>query len=76
MHALTLPRLRLDRATMRRGIAAGTAWSAVVSAALLGLMFYQCGTLCIGQIVETSVLSIVTGIVAIGPVALLRREAQ
>jgi hypothetical protein len=48
----------------------------VVSIALLGLSLYQCGTVCLGQIVDTTALSLLAGIVAIGPLALLRRKAQ
>jgi hypothetical protein len=75
MHALTLPRLRLERAAMLRGVAAGTLWGVTVAAALLGLSFYQCGSICLGQIVDTTALSMLAGIVAIGPVAAFRREA-
>jgi|EndMetStandDraft_4_1072995.scaffolds.fasta_scaffold476531_1 hypothetical protein len=76
MHALTLPQLKFDRATTLRGIVAGSAWGAAVSTALLGLVFYQCGTICLGQIVETSALSVAAGIVAIGPVVMVRREVR
>jgi len=75
MHAVTLPPLNLERATILRGIAAGTLWGAAVSAALLGLSFYQCGSICLGQIVDTTALSLLAGIVAIGPLMLFRREA-
>lgn len=74
MTTLTLPWRKLDRATVLRGIAAGTAWGAVVAAALLGLSFYRCGGVCLGQIVETTALSVAVGVVAIGPVAVFRRE--
>jgi hypothetical protein len=76
MTALASPQLRFDRATVLRGIAAGTVWGVVVSTALLGLSLYQCGTVCLGQIVDTTALSVLAGIVAIGPLALLRRKAQ
>jgi hypothetical protein len=75
MTALTLPQLRLDRARVLRGIAAGVAWGGTVSAALLALSFYQCGTICFGQIVDTTALSVAAGIVAIGPLATVRRAA-
>ncbi|MGE3989198.1 hypothetical protein [Pseudorhodoplanes sp.] len=73
MTALTLPQLKFDRATILRGVAAGSAWGVTVSAALLGLMLHQCGTICLGQILDTAALSITAGIIAIGPVAMLRR---
>lgn len=73
MHVRTLPRLQVERATILRGIAAGTLWGVTVAAALLGLSYYQCGSICLGQIVDTTALSLLAGIVAIGPVAALRR---
>ena len=76
MHSLTLPRPKLERTTILRAIAAGTLWGATVSAALLGLSFYQCGCICLGQVVDTTALSLLAGIVAIGPLVLFRREAQ
>ncbi len=75
MPGLTLPRLNFDRRTILRGVSAGAAWGMVVSTALLGLSFYHCGTICLGQIVDTAALSMLAGIFAIGPVAMLRREA-
>ncbi len=66
----------LDRRTLVRGLAAGLAWGAIVATALLGLSFYQCGTFCLGQIVETTALSIAAGMLAIGPLALFRGSTQ
>jgi hypothetical protein len=74
MTTLALHCPKLDRATVLRGIAAGAAWGATVAAALLGLSLYRCGGICLGQIVETAALSVLAGIGAIGPVAVLRRE--
>lgn len=74
MTALSLPRPVFDRRAMMHGIAGGTVWGATVATALLGFAFYHCGTVCLGQIVETAALSIAAGIVAIGPLALFRRE--
>lgn len=75
MTALTLPQFTLDRARVLRGIAAGIAWGAVVSAALLGLSFHHCGSICLGQIAETTALSVAAGIAAMGPLVMIRREA-
>ena len=63
----------LDRRMLMRGLAAGTAWGAIVAVALLAMSFYQCGTICLGQIVDTTALSIAAGIMAIGPLAIFRR---
>jgi hypothetical protein len=46
-----------------------------VSTALLGLSLYRCGTICLEQIVDTTALSVLAGILSIGPVAMLCREA-
>jgi hypothetical protein len=75
-----MPQLQLsapgtDRRTLMRGFAGGTAWGVAVAATLLTLSFYQCGTICLGQILETTALSVLLGIFAIGPLALFRREA-
>jgi hypothetical protein len=76
MTTLALPRLNLDRPAILRGLAAGTAWGIAVASALLGLSYYRCGGVCLSQIVETAALSVAAGIVAVGPLALLRREPQ
>jgi hypothetical protein len=75
MTAVSLVTPDINRHTLMRAIAGGTAWGATVAAALLAVLFYQCGTICLGQIVETTALSIAAGILTIGPVAMLRREA-
>lgn len=75
---MTAPALRWpkpDRKTIWRGLTTGTAWGLIVATALLALSFHQGGTICLGQMVETTALSITAGIVAIGPLALLRRTA-
>ncbi len=80
MTALPLSRLSpwrsLDRAATLHGVAFGSVWGVTVAGALLGLSFYQCGIICLGQIVETTILSVAWGVVAIGPLALLRRKAH
>lgn len=67
---------RVDPGTLIRGLAGGAAWGVVVASALLALSFYQCGTICLGQIVDTTALSVLLGICAIGPLAFLRSKAQ
>ncbi|MFZ5693739.1 MAG: hypothetical protein ACOY5F_21095 [Pseudomonadota bacterium] len=66
-------RLRFDRTALTRAIAGGVAWGAAVAGGLLAVTFAQCGTICLGQIVETLALSAAAGLVTIGPLALLRR---
>ena len=75
MTALTLYCPKLDRRTALRGIGGGTIWGVSVATALLGFSYYQCGAICLGQIIDTTVMSVAIGIVTIGPLALLRREA-
>ena len=75
LNALALQRPTLDRATLLRGVAAGSVWGVVVSGALLSLSFYQCGTICLNQIVDTTALSMLAGIVAIGPIAMFKRNS-
>ena len=74
MQTLALPQLEFDRGTLLRGATAGAAWGVIVATALLGLSLYQCGGVCAGQIVETTALSVLGGIVAIGPIAAFRRR--
>jgi hypothetical protein len=76
MTALALIVRGLDRRTLMRGLAGGSAWGVTVAAALLALSFHQCGTICLGQIVDTTLLSVILGICAIGPLAVLRHKAQ
>jgi hypothetical protein len=74
MTALTIPPLKIDRAAIVRGIAGGGVWGMFVASALLGISFYQCGSICVGQIVETTTLAVASGVVAIGPLAAFKRR--
>lgn len=80
MTALGLSRLlpwrTFDRASIARGLGFGTLWGVTVAGALLGLSFYQCGTICLGQITETTALSVAAGLLTIGPLTMFRRRAQ
>lgn len=73
MHSLTLPQPKLERTTILRVVGFGTAWGVAVAGALLGLSLYQDGSICLGQIVETTTLAIASGTLTIGPLAALRR---
>jgi hypothetical protein len=66
----------MERTALIHGIAGGVAWGVTVATALLAFTLYQCGTICLGQIVETTTLSIAAGILTIGPLALLRRPSD
>ncbi len=68
--------LNLHRHAVMRGLAGGCAWGITVAAALIALTFYQCGTICLGQIVDTTAMSIAAGMLTIGPLVTFRRETQ
>jgi ABC-type arginine/histidine transport system permease subunit len=73
MTALAL-NLRLDRTALMRGALAGIAWGLVMTAALLGMAYADCGLTCDLDVATTTALSVATGLVAIGPLALLGRR--
>jgi hypothetical protein len=56
-------------AALRRGLMAGTAWGLAVAAALTAMVAWQCGGICIDEMLATAALSIATGIATIGPLA-------
>jgi hypothetical protein len=76
MTALAPHWVGLERPALIRGIAGGAAWGVTVATALLALTLYQCGTICLGQIVETTTLSIAAGILTMGPLAAFRRPSD
>jgi len=61
--------LRIDRAVVVRGILAGTAWGLVLSAGFVGIALTQCGLPCPDDVAFTTIMSVATGIVTIGPLA-------
>lgn len=73
MTALAL-NLSLDRTALVRGALAGIAWGLVMTAALLGMAYADCGLTCDLDVATTTALSVATGLVAIGPLALLGRR--
>jgi hypothetical protein len=76
MTARTLHLPRINRYTLLRGIAAGSAWGVAVAAALLTLSFYQCSTICLGEIIDTAAWSVTAGIAAMGPLVAFCRAEQ
>ena len=58
---------RLSQRDLRRGLLAGFAWAACMQA-------WQCGGICLSEIATTGALSLVCGILAIGPLAALGRR--
>ncbi|HWV41984.1 hypothetical protein [Pseudorhodoplanes sp.] len=65
---------QLNSARLARGVAAGLAWGTAVAGGLLMLTLYSCGGLCLADIVETTSLSMLAGLVAIGPLAAFGRR--
>ena len=73
MTALAL-NLRLDRSAVMRAALAGIAWGLIMTVALLGMAYAQCGLTCDLDVATTAAISLGTGLVAIGPLALVGRR--
>ena len=79
MLATALPRfdwtkLRLSRREWLRAVAVGTAWGLVLTAGLAAMTAWQCGGLCVPEVVENAALSIAGGILTLGPLAAYGRR--
>ncbi len=58
----------------RRALALGSAWALVLTAGLTAMSVMECGVPALSEIATTGAVSLATGIVAIGPLALLARR--
>jgi hypothetical protein len=58
-----------DSHALMRMLAAGTAWGLMLAAGLFAPGALRCGLLCPGDVAFTTAISIVTGILTIGPLA-------
>ena len=67
----SLPRLTPQLAL--RMLGAGVAWGVLFASGFTALSYFDCGVICPEDVVVTGAISIAVGIVAIGPVAALRR---
>jgi hypothetical protein len=67
-------KLCLSRSEAQRMLIAGTAWGVAMTAALTGMTFWNCGMICQDDLIKTTALSIVAGILAIGPLAAYGRR--
>jgi hypothetical protein len=65
----------LDRTCLLRGLAFGSLWGLVVASGLIGLSFYHCGGVDLLEAADTLSLSLLAGIVSIGPVTMVGRNA-
>ncbi len=67
--------LHVDRAVLLRGLVAGIGWGLVMAAGLLGIAYAECGFTCDLDAATTTAISVLTGLVAIGPLAAFGRRA-
>ena len=67
-------KLKLTRSEVARLLVAGTAWGVATSAGLLGLRYCNFNVVCLDDIVATMTLSVISGILAIGPIAVYGRR--
>jgi hypothetical protein len=66
--------LHFDRTVLLRGILAGSAWGLALSAGLFGIAIWQCGLPCPDDVAFTTLVSVATGIVAIGPLTFFAKR--
>jgi Mg/Co/Ni transporter MgtE len=59
---------------VRRGVAAGCAWGAIMGTGLTALAFRDCGMICLTDVAMTTGLSMAAGILTIGPLAAFGRR--
>jgi Mg/Co/Ni transporter MgtE len=62
-------RLRLAPNEARRGLIAGSAWGLVLAAGFAAMSAWECGGICLPEVALTTAVSVLTGVLAIGPVA-------
>jgi hypothetical protein len=67
-------KLRLTRNEALRMLLAGTAWGIAMSIGLAGMTLWNCGMICQDDLVRTTTISVVAGILAIGPLAAYGRR--
>jgi hypothetical protein len=74
--ALTSPAAyRPAKGAWRRGLVAGTAWGVTFAAVMIGLNFWNCGVICIGDAAFVTALSVSAGLATMGPLAAFGRPA-
>lgn len=66
----------LDGPALRRMLLAGAAWGLTVSLGLTAARAWRCGDVCLDAAAVDAVITAAIGVVAIGPLALLRRPAD
>ncbi|MBX9841097.1 MAG: hypothetical protein K2Z80_04735 [Xanthobacteraceae bacterium] len=61
--------LALTRREVARALAAGLTFGAVLTAGFTAMAAWQCGGVCLPEVVDNAVLSFAAGILGLGPVA-------
>lgn len=74
LHRVDWTSLRLTRQDCARGLAAGAAWAVLLTAGLSATSAWEYGVICVPDILVTAGLSLIGGILAIGPVAAYGRR--
>ena len=59
--------------TLPRGLVVGSAWGLTMGLGLPLMSFLNCGVICLSDVAFTTAVSVVAGIVVIGPLAAFRR---
>ena len=66
--------LVLTKREVLRALAAGTAFGVVLTAGFTAMAAWQCGGICLPEIVDNAVLSLAAGVFGLGPVAAYGRR--
>jgi hypothetical protein len=64
----------VTRAALTRAVTAGTAWGVTMGIGLALLSLRDCGGICVPDAALTTAISIVSGILTIGPIAAVGRR--
>lgn len=63
------PALALTARDVSRALAAGTAFAVILTAGFTAMAAWQCGGVCLPELVDNAMLSFAAGIFGLGPVA-------
>ena len=67
--------LQFDRAVLLRGILAGSAWGLAMTIGFTAIALAQCGLPCPDDLAFTTIVSVATGLVTIGPLAAFAKRS-
>jgi len=74
IRATTWQRLRLTKAELQRMLLAGIVWGLAMSIGLSAMTAWHYGMICLDDVAFTTVVSVMAGILAIGPIAAYGRR--